>query len=274
MSITDYVVEGLKYPFNDIKKLLSFGVLFALFNLISLFISTTSLDILRAYSALESTGINVVNISQLPASLVNMVIGLIIIGFIVCLLIMGYEWKLLKFSIDEKDELPGIYNVIDLFVNGIRYFIVVVAYNIIPTIIFVVVAMLGNGSFGIHVILLSGLFYMISYFVLIMALNNMVAYDEIKKAFDLREIFANISNIGWIKYIGAIVFTFVVYLIICAALSFVLMFVTLIIAGFINNQAIVISAILAVISGLFVSSYIGIFYNRVFGSLYNKAIEN
>ena len=134
--------------------------------------------------------------------------------------------------------------------------------------------MLGNGSFGIHVILLSGLFYMISYFVLIMALNNMVAYDEIKKAFDLREIFANISNIGWIKYIGAIVFTFVVYLIICAALSFVLMFVTLIIAGFINNQAIVISAILAVISGLFVSSYIGIFYNRVFGSLYNKAIEN
>lgn len=274
MSITDYVVEGLKYPFNDIKKLLSFGVLFALFNLIFLFISTTSLDILRAYSALESTGINVVNISQLPASLVNMVIGLIIIGFIVCLLIMGYEWKLLKFSIDKKDELPGIYNVIDLFVNGIRYFIVVVAYNIIPTIIFVVGAMLGNGSFGIHVILLSGLFYMISYFVLIMALNNMVAYDEIKKAFDLREIFANISNIGWIKYIGAIVFTFVVYLIICAALSFVLMFVTLIIAGFINNQAIVISAILAVISGLFVSSYIGIFYNRVFGSLYNKAIEN
>ena len=149
MSITDYVVEGLKYPFNDIKKLLSFGVLFALFNLISLFISTTSLDILRAYSALESTGINVVNISQLPASLVNMVIGLIIIGFIVCLLIMGYEWKLLKFSIDKKDELPGIYNVIDLFVNGIRYFIVVVAYNIIPTIIFVVGAMLGNGSFGI-----------------------------------------------------------------------------------------------------------------------------
>ena len=108
----------------------------------------------------------------------------------------------------------------------------------------------------------------------LLEVSTTASADEIKKAFDLREIFANISNIGWIKYIGAIVFTFVVYLIICAALSFVLMFVTLIIAGFINNQAIVISAILAVISGLFVSSYIGIFYNRVFGSLYNKAIEN
>ena len=32
-SMTDYVVEGLKYPFNDIKKLLCFGAIFAILNL-------------------------------------------------------------------------------------------------------------------------------------------------------------------------------------------------------------------------------------------------
>lgn len=35
-SITDYVKEGLKYPFNDIKKILSLGVLFTIINFLAL----------------------------------------------------------------------------------------------------------------------------------------------------------------------------------------------------------------------------------------------
>ena len=42
-SMTDYVVEGLKYPFNDIKKLLCFGAIFAILNLISIAINTKNL---------------------------------------------------------------------------------------------------------------------------------------------------------------------------------------------------------------------------------------
>ena len=34
-SMTDLVSEGLKYPFNDTKKLLSLGALFALLNIIT-----------------------------------------------------------------------------------------------------------------------------------------------------------------------------------------------------------------------------------------------
>ena len=44
-SITDCVVEGLKYPFNDIKKLLGLGVLFALISALSTFISTQSFEV-------------------------------------------------------------------------------------------------------------------------------------------------------------------------------------------------------------------------------------
>ena len=46
-SITDCVVEGLKYPFNDIKKLLVFGILFVIFDLLSLAFSLKTLDITR-----------------------------------------------------------------------------------------------------------------------------------------------------------------------------------------------------------------------------------
>ena len=46
-SITDCVVEGLKYPFNDIKKLLGFGVLFAVISALSTFISIKSFEIFR-----------------------------------------------------------------------------------------------------------------------------------------------------------------------------------------------------------------------------------
>ena len=46
-SITDWVSEGLKYPFNDIKKLLGCGVLFALISALSVFMSMKSFEIFR-----------------------------------------------------------------------------------------------------------------------------------------------------------------------------------------------------------------------------------
>ena len=46
-SITDCVVEGLKYPFSDIKKILGFGVLFALMSALSTYIGFKLLDIFR-----------------------------------------------------------------------------------------------------------------------------------------------------------------------------------------------------------------------------------
>ena len=106
-----------------------------------------------------------------------------------------------------------------------------------------------------------------------MALNNMVAHDSIKKAFDLHEIIGNISNLGWGKYIGIIIFTVIVYMIIMVAVSFVLSFVTVALAATISNQAIIISFIIAIIEGLFVDSYGALFYNRVCGSIYRESVK-
>ncbi|MDO5823791.1 DUF4013 domain-containing protein [Methanobrevibacter sp.] len=273
VSITDCIGEGLKYPFNDIKKLLGFGVLFALANLISLAISIKAVDVLRAFGQLNHYGSFMFNVSRLPSGDVNMLIGLSIVSFIILLLIMGYEWSIVKFSIDKRNDLPGLFNVLELFGNGIRYFIVTLAYNIVPIAMLIMGLEFINEPYGICLVLISLLLFIIVYFILIMALNNMIAHDKFKKAFDFSEIIGNISNLGWIKYVGIIVFTFIVYLIIIAAVSFILSFAAVFIAGFINNQVIVVSAILTTINGLLVSSYLGAFYNRVFGSIYRESLK-
>ena len=276
-SITDCVVEGLKYPFNDIKKLLGFGVLFALISVLSTFISVKSFDIFRqTVHIVENTNSTLSHLSfaQLPAGDINLVAGLAIVSFIISLFIFGYQYNIVKFSIDKKEDLPGFSDISGMFIKGIKYFLVTVAYNIIPMIVLVGgIALVGDSSILPIVVLISVLLFIIAYFLLIMALNNMVAHDSIKKAFDLHEIIGNISNLGWGKYIGIIIFTLIVYMIIMVAVSFVLSFISAIFAATISNQALIIAYFVAIIEGLFIDSYGAIFYNRVCGSIYRESIK-
>ena len=276
-SITDCVVEGLKYPFNDIKKLLGFGGLFALISALSVFISEKSLDVFRfTVHAVESSNMTVSHlpISQLPAGDINLLAAMGIVSFIVSLFILGYQYDIVKFSIDRRDDLPGFSDIPGMFIKGIKYFIVVLAYNVIPQIVLVCgVIFAGESSVLPIIILISVLLFIIAYFLLIMALNNMIAYDELKKAFDLHEIIGNIANLGWVKYIGIVLFTIIVYMIIMVAASFILGFITVLFAAAINNQAIIISLVIAIIEGLFIDSYGAVFFNRVCGSIYRESVK-
>ena len=276
-SITDCVVEGLKYPFNDIKKLLGFGVLFALISALSTFISVKSFDIFRtSIHMLENTNTTAsqLSFSQLPVGDIYLVAGLTIISFIVSLFIFGYQYDIVKFSIEKKSDLPGFGDIVGMFIKGIKYFIVVIAYNIIPMIVLTGGVILIGDSLALLVIsLISGLLFIIANLLLIMALNNMVAYDSLKKAFDMHEIIGNIANLGWGKYIGIILFTIIVYMIIMVAVSFIMSFITVAFAATISNQALIISLVIAVIEGLFIDSYGALFYNRVCGSIYRESIK-
>lgn len=276
-SITDCVVEGLKYPLTDIKKLLGFGVLFALISALSTFISLKSFDIFRNTAHMvENTNMTVsqISFSQLPAGDLCLVAGLAILSFIVALLIFGYQYDIVKFSIDKKSSLPGFSDIIGMLIKGIKYFIVTLAYNIIPALVLVGgVVLMGDSSALLIVILIAALLFIIAYFLLIMALNNMIAHDSLKKAFDFSEIIDNISNLGWGKYIGIIIFTLIVMMIISVAVSFILSFITVAFAATISNQAVIISFVIAIIEGLFVDSYMSLFFNRVCGSVYRESIK-
>ena len=276
-SITDCVVEGLKYPFNDIKKLLGCGVLFAIISALSVFMSVKSFEVFRTtIHMVENTNSSVSQIpfSQLPAGDIYLLAAVGIISFIISLFILGYQYDIVKFSIEKKSDLPGFSDIVGMLVKGIKYFIVVAAYNIIPAIVFFGgVALIGNSSALIAVIAISALLFIIANLLMIMALNNMVAHDSIKKAFDFSEITSNISNLGWGKYIGIIIFTIIVYMIIMFAVSFILSFITGIFIATISNQALAISFFIAIIEGLFIDSYGAIFYNRVCGSIYRESIK-
>ena len=276
-SITDCVKEGLKYPFNDIKKLLGFGGLFALISAISVFMSVKSFDIFRnTVHIVEKTNSTVshLSFSQLPAGDIYLVAGLAIISFIISLFIMGYQYDVVKFSIEKKSDLPGFKDILGMFIKGIKYFLVTVAYNIIPILVLACgILLVGDSSILPVIILISVLLFIIAYFLLIMALNNMIAHDSLKKAFDFKEITGNIANLGWGKYIGIIIFTIIVYMIIMVAVSFVLSFIAVMLAATISNQAIVISIVIAVIEGLFIDSYGTVFFNRVCGSIYRESIK-
>ncbi len=276
-SITDHVVEGLKYPFNDIKKLLGCGVLFALMSAISVFISAKSLDIFRfTVHITENTNSSLSHIpfSQLPTGDIYLVAGLVIVSFIITLFIFGYQYNVVKFSIDKKSDLPGFGDILGMLVNGIKYFIVILAYSIIPLAVFAGgIALTGDASIVIAIAVISALLFLIADFLLIMALNNMVAHDSIKKAFDFSEITGNISNLGWGKYIGIIIFTIIVYMIIMVAVSFILSMITGVFIAAVSNQALAVSVFIAIIQGLFVDSYGTIFFNRVCGSIYGESIK-
>lgn len=276
-SITDCVVEGLKYPFNDLKKLLGCGVLFALMSAISVFIGAKSFDIFRTtiHIVENTTGsLSHVPFSQLPAGDIYLVAGLAIIGFIISLFIFGYQYNIVKFSIDKRNDLPGFSDILGMFINGIKYFLVTVAYNIIPMIVLIGgITLVGDSSMLMVIFLVSAVLFIIAYFLLVMALNNMIAHDSIKKAFDLREIIDNIANLGWGKYIGIILFTIIVYMIIMVAVSFILSLITGVFIATVSNQAFAVSIFIAIIEGLFADSYATLFFNRVCGSIYRESIK-
>lgn len=276
-SITDCVVEGLKYPFNDIKKLLGFGVLFVIFELCTMAFTIKTVDVTRIIiRTMENTNAtaSTLNISQLPNLDIYLAFAILAIGFIVALFIMGYQYNVLEFSISKKEDLPGFGDILGMLVRGVKYFIVSIVYSIPPMLVaFLAIILTNNSSVWPVMMLISVLLLIICYFLLIMALNNMVAHDSLKKAFDFRQIIDNISNLGWGKYIGTVLFTVIVFIIINMAVGVVLSFLTVMFAAAINNQAIVVSAFITIVEALFVSSYCSVFFNRVCGSIYRESIK-
>lgn len=271
-SITDCVVDGLKYPFTDLKKLLIFGALFAVVNIISLASSVIAINLIRK---INSFGVQHISqhLSKVPMNDVYIIAFLAIVSFIISLVILGYQYNVMKFSIDRKNDFPEFRDIFSLLISGLKYFSVCLVYNIVPVIVFVLgveLINLYNSDYFLSII--SVILFIICNFLLIMGLANMIDSGKFIKAFDLRQIIDKIANLGWIKYVGIILFIYIIYGIIAAAISVIFIFLL----GFMamaTNQVLVIAAVILIIEGLLISPYISVFMNRVFGLIYREAIK-
>jgi len=143
--------------------------------------------------------------------------------FIACILIVpiflvyGYLFRIIKATLAGLNELPEFDEIGDMFVDGLKIFVVSIVYAIPVWIISAIIGLIiGPGmnittSIGLNPIMFWGLIAaniiaiiiaLIIGLIEIVAIVNMAYYDgELEAAFRFSEILEHISRIGWGKYV-------------------------------------------------------------------------
>ncbi|AEG17323.1 DUF4013 domain-containing protein [Methanobacterium paludis] len=190
MNIKGIVKDSLRYPFSDWKKILLLGIIVLVSNLFSF-----------------------------STSLRTLTLNLVIIGLIIGILIFGYEFRIIKSSLDGVNEPPEFNAWIEMFVDGIKVSIVSFVYAI-PAILIILVFIVSISSSNISlnigfVALIAILYAIIVIPILLMAIANMANNDsKLGSAFRFHELINKISTKGWKNLIIWYIVTGIIYLII------------------------------------------------------------
>ena len=278
-SITDVVKEGLKYPFNDGKKVLTLGVIFLISSLVSLLMQYFVFDNMRILADNAPVDTIQAAISALPPTNMTLIVLSWIVTFILMIFCSGYIYDIIKYGIEGKSELPEFKDIKGIFIKGIRSFIVGIAYSILPVILFLLGLMLAvnesvSGSvnaIGGIIIVIAIAFAIFAALLEIMALCNMVDKDELAAAFRFKEILALIKNLGWGRYIGILLFAIIAIMIISVFFSFIFGAIATGIS-ILFGSAFVLALVNLIFNSLLINSYTSIVISRVYGSVYKEAI--
>ena len=278
-SITDVVKEGLKYPFNDGKKVLTLGVIFLISSLVSLLMQYFVFDNMRILADNAPVDTIQAAISALPPTNMTLIALSWIVTFILMIFCSGYIYDIIKYGIEGKSELPEFKDIKGIFIKGIRSFIVGIAYSILPVILFLLGLMLAvnesvSGSvnaIGGIIIVIAIAFAIFAALLEIMALCNMVDKDELAAAFRFKEILALIKNLGWGRYIGILLFAIIAIMIISVFFSFIFGAIATGIS-ILFGSAFVLALVNLIFNSLLINPYTSIVISRVYGSVYKEAI--
>ena len=278
-SITDVVKEGLKYPFNDGKKVLTLGVIFLISSLVSLLMQYFVFDNMRILADNAPVDTIQAAISALPPTNMTLIVLSWIVTFILMIFCSGYIYDIIKYGIEGKSELPEFKDIKGIFIKGIRSFIVGIAYSILPVILFLLGLMLAvnesvSGSvnaIGGIIIVIAIAFAIFAALLEIMALSNMVDKDELAAAFRFKEILALIKNLGWGRYIGILLFAIIAIMIISVFFSFIFGAIATGIS-ILFGSAFVLALVNLIFNSLLINPYTSIVISRVYGSVYKEAI--
>ena len=279
-SITDVVKEGLKYPFNDGKKVLILGIIFLVSSLVSMAMEFLVFDNMRILANVVPVDTVQAAISAMPPSNMALIVLSWIVTFILMVFASGYIYDVIKYGIEGKSELPEFSDIKGLLVKGLRAFVVGLAYSILPMILFFLGLMLtvnesvgaSVNAIGAIVLLIAIIFAIFVSLVNVMALCNMVDKDELAAAFRFKEILALIKNLGWGRFIGILLFTVIAIMIISVFFSFIFGAIAGIIS-IIVGSAFVMALINMILNSLLINPYVSIVISRIYGSIYKEATK-
>lgn len=281
-SITDIVVDGLKYPFNDVNKYLGFGVIQVIMS--ALFMgafASTGYYFVQAYRTSVSMGLDMIDLSVVSPAMIIVSAVLFVLGLIVFVYISGYEFNILKFSISKNNELPAFNDYVGILKDGLKMIAVKIAYAILPGILFLLGLMLavndnvgavvnGIGSF---ILAIAIIFAIVVAFFQIMAIARMVDMGTLRSAFDFREIYELISNMGVVQYVGILIFLAIAIAIINLAASAIFEIFGFAVA-LVLPTALASVFLVMILSSLLIDSFTSLATYRVYGSVYNVAQGN
>ena len=121
MEFGEIFSNALKYPISDYQKLLILGVLFVVINLPNVLLGF--------------------NIHSRELSLVWIVVSLVL-----NLIVLGYGLSVIKGAIELNDEIPD-FDWVKNLVDGVKSFLVMFIYYLIPSIIVLIIGFSSFGSF-------------------------------------------------------------------------------------------------------------------------------
>jgi hypothetical protein len=215
----------------------------------------------------------------------------IVIPILLSFFIIGYIYRVIEGGINKNKTLPDFNKWKKMFVDGAKLFILHLAYSIIPIILAIIgTFLIFDISFsstniinyaipnpkdtlvnlGLLIYLIATIIYIISLFFQIIAIPLMInCGGDLSYGFKFRAILDKIKDIGYGKFIGAVLFAVLISFIISFAfgvtISFISMALILIpVIGFPISFGF--EAILMII----VEAYIYLFFARTFGLLYNE----
>lgn len=134
---------------------------------------------------------------------------------IVNFIVLGYGYEIIRLG-DTVDEPPPLENLGDLFLKGLKIFIISLVYFIVPLVIIVIILgpflffsqfYISYATSGLPLLLYSGIFfiaYAVSFLVglgisifAFMGIIHAVKCDELGKAFAFGEVLDLIKRVGW-----------------------------------------------------------------------------
>lgn len=256
MKFGQILLNSFKYPFIDLKGLLYFCLLFVL-------------------SVIFNLGIYFEN----EYVMILGIITLIIFYFI----LPGYLLSVVKNGCNELSEIPKI-NVIKSFVDTFQLIILSIVYQIIPTLVFLILLM----SLGVHFVTgfinspINGLNVLLLHFGVILfvslvvffifeilryiATARLAYFDSLTEALSFKKVFSDLKQIGILKTIGV---AFIVILLLCAIHSVSLLLFTIPYVGFLIYSCIIIPII-----SLIYSYSLGLLYSNVQGDIFGDDFDD